>query len=197
MSGESSGLDDRFFFLYQPETFKEETVMLDVQTQAGAVETRRLIDKAVAQGVYEIVNVTPLQKRIKDIGNRGEIRAEKFALAFAIDSGLDEIDEVCVEKALALVQYEREVKEFLKPSEAFTKEGSLQMEIDRHLRKFDGSIEVRDLERALHSTRYGTTMWNQCYGGMVKSGWIMQIGSGKKGDPKRVMVMRPPENYDD
>ena len=197
MSGESSGLDDRFFFLYQPETFKEETVMLDVQTQAGSVETRRLIDKAVAQGVYEIVNVTPLQKRIKDIGNRGEIRAEKFALAFAIDSGLDEIDEVCVEKALALVQYEREVKEFLKPSEAFTKEGSLQMEIDRHLRKFDGSIEVRDLERTLHATRYGTTMWNQCYGGMVKSGWIMQIGSGKKGDPKRVMVMRPPENYDD
>lgn len=201
MAGTTSGLNDRFFFLYQPEKFKETTPPVAVPVQEGSIKTRQLIDKAVNQAVYKIVDSSPLSARMNGddkIENRQEIRAEKFALYFAVDMGLSEIDEDCIERALALVEYERQVKKYLRPSEALTKEAGIQNDIvDFLMQNPHGVQSMRDLYKNLHPNRYGTTLWNQSYYGLVKSGQIAELGTGKKSDPKRVVLMRPPEEEDD
>lgn len=193
MSGQSSGLDDRFFFLFQPEVLKVVEPPISVDTTNGAIETRKLIDKAVQQGVYKIFNSSPL-RRIKD--NRSEIRAEKFALAFAVDLGLDELDEVCIERGMALVQYEAAVKKYLQPQEAFTREGGLQKKIEQYLRQRDGGTSRRQMERELHASRYGTTLWNMAMKGLSHSGAIQEVGSGVKGDPAKLVWMHEPDIED-
>ena len=50
MGGVDSGLDDRFFFLYQPAKFIEEKPQRLVDTLEGSAATRKLIDKAVKAG---------------------------------------------------------------------------------------------------------------------------------------------------
>ena len=201
MSGVTSGLNDRFFFLYQPETFKEVTPPITVNTQDGALETRKLIDKAIQKGVYSIVNSSPLAARMTGddkIENRQEIRAEKFALFFAVDEGKDEIDEECIEKGLALVEYERAVKRRLRPSESITKEAQIQNEIvDFLLGSRSGIQTIREMNRILHPERYGTTLWSQAFMGLVKAGQIQIQGKGTKTDPRVVILLRAPEELED
>lgn len=197
MSGKSSGLDDRFFFLYQPETFKEMTPMIHVPTMLGAIETRKMIDKAIEKKEYAVTDMSPLQNRMNELGNRAEIRAEKFALYFAIDRGLDEIDEDCIERALALVDYEKAVKRFIAPFEGSTREGNVQLSIINTLQRRPGGMPYRDLERELHAVRMGTQLWQQCYQGLVRNGWIAELGKGTKGDPKHVILLRASDQEDD
>ena len=201
MSGTTSGLNDRFTFVYQPERFKDVTPPMSVNTQDGALRTRQLIDKAVKQGIFRITDSSPLAKRMQGddaLENRQEIRAEKFALFFAIDEGKDEIDESAIEKGLALVEYERAVKRKLRPSEALTKEAAIQNEIVDFLLGHPGGIaRERDLIKDLHPERYGTTMWGQAYRGLVGSGQIRPSGTGKKGDPKIITLLRAPEESED
>ena len=197
LSGKSTGLDDRFFFLYQPKELKKRIPFEDVETHKGSVETRRLIEKAIKQGTYEISNKSPLAQR-PDLDNRQEIRAEKFALAFAIDLGLDEIDLECIERGLALVDYEESVKNFLQTYEGVTKEGQLQMEIkSRLIREPNCEMGERKLRRLCHADRHGTTAWNYAFGGLVKSGDIVVQGTGKRDDPKIVILIEPPDEDDD
>jgi len=188
LSGKSSGLDDRFFFLFQPRTLKERSPYIHVNTLEGARETQKLIDKAILQGTFEIENSSPLNAR-GDLGNREEIRAEKFALGIAIDMGLEEIDLECIERGLALVDYERAVKKWLCTYEATTKEGGIQMELKNLLARHEGILLERDLKREMHADRHGTTLWSQAYFGMVKNGVIRIEGAGTKGDPKIVRLL--------
>jgi hypothetical protein len=201
MSGVTSGLNDRFFFLYQPETFKEVTPPLSVNTQDGALETRKLIDKAIAKGVYSITNSSPLAARMTGedkIENRQEIRAEKFGLFFAVDLGFDEITEDCIERGLALVEYERAVKRRLRPSESITKEASIQNEIVDFLLGCKGGVATqREIARNLHPERYGTSLWGQAFIGLVKAGQIQVQGNGTKADPRMVILLRAPEEQED
>ena len=85
LAGKSSGLDDRFMFVLQPEELGDLTPHIYVNTKDGALETRNRIDKAVQQGLYSIDDIVPLEHHIKTLGNRAEIRAEKWALYFAVD----------------------------------------------------------------------------------------------------------------
>lgn len=195
LSGDSTGLDDRFFFLFQPETFKPPSPQTSVNTMDGALATRKFIDAAIAQGTYRITDDSPLAHKMakRDIDNREGIRVEKFALGFAIDLGKTEIDEECIERALALVKYEKDTKAYLAPFEASTKEGSVQMELITLLKKGNGSQTWRTINRSMHPERMGTSLWTQAYSGLIKLGYIKTEGSGTKSDPQRIILMRAPE----
>jgi len=193
LAGESSGLDERFFFLYQPEVLVPLTPYVHVNTQAATVETRKRMDKAVQQGIYRITDNTPLEENINKLGNRVEGRAEKLALYFAVDLGKDEIDEDCIDRALAICNYEVAVKRYLKTFESTTVEGMLQNEIIQLLQRNGGKITERDLNRAMHPERHGTTLWFKVYSGLIRNGWTVETGTGTKGDPKMLILMRLPE----
>src|SRR4029077_4066567 len=116
MSGKSSGLNDRFSFLLQPEALDDIKPYVHVATQEASVQTRQLIDKAITKGVYSIADHRPFNLFLKkyENSNRAAIRAEKLALYFAIDLDREEIDEECIERAIALVEYEMKVKKYLR-----------------------------------------------------------------------------------
>lgn len=200
MSGGSSGLDDRFFFLYQPEVLDPLKVyrMPNAAVMAeAALNTRKLIDKAVKQSVYEIEDDTMLDANIGALGNRTMHRVEKMALFFAIDMGKTVIDDSCIERAIAIAKYELAVKKYLNAFEAKTAEGALQGEIIQYFQRNNGVSTVRQLNRALHPERHGTTAWNKAYGGLVNGGWLAETGDGTKGSPFQIVLQRVPENDDD
>ena len=199
LAGNSSGLNDRFFFLLQPEKLKDTERMIYVDTDMNAKNTRKLIDKAIAQDIYPFTDIRGLQTGIKGLGleNRAAIRVEKFALGFAIDLGYDEIDQECVERALALAKYEKEVKKYLMPFEASTKEGGIQMEILHVLAKHNCRMVRRDLDREMHAVRYGTFVWNAAYKGLLSAGYIREEGGGTKGEPIHTILLRALDEEDD
>jgi len=123
------------------------------------------------------------------IENRYANRAEKWALAMAVDLGLTTIDDECIERAVAIVKYEMAVKKYLKSYEATTKEGQIQQDIRRHLEFARGRMLKRDLTRDLHADRHGTTLWGHSYGGLIKHGIIREEGTGQKGDPAYVQLL--------
>lgn len=213
MAGDSTGLDDRFFFLFQPEQFKPLMPFEDVNVLEGALETRRRIDAAVARGTFKIADDVEgsAKEMLKDVmrthmlgsgdnreeyqelEGRMEQRAEKWALAFAVDKGLEEIDADCIERGLALVKYEADVKRWVQTFEAETREGNVQQQIIHHLEQAGGSMSCRDLERVMHSVRLGTGLWAQCYMGLIKSGWMREEGAGTRSDPRRLIQLKQVE----
>jgi hypothetical protein len=197
MSAGSSGLDERFFFLYQPEILVDLTPYKFVNTVQAAQKTRQLIERAVQKGLYKIVDDTLFEMNINRLGNRVENRAEKMSLFFAVDLGKDEIDESCMERALAIANYELAVKKYLAAFESTTKEGALQGEIIQILQRNGGKLNLRDLERALRPLKHGTYLWDRVYKGLLNAGWICESGSGVKGDPKQVILMRIPPEEDE
>ena len=192
LAGQSSGLDDRFFFLYQPEKFIKRTPQVDVDTSEGAIVTSKLINKAIEQAKFVVTDMAPLQE-LASVSNRTEIRAEKFALGFAIDLGREEIDSDCIERAIALIQYEQQVKDYVRTFEAFSREGAIQMEIIHHLQRSNGRILTKEIDRLMRPEKYGTYIWNQSYGGLIKNGWMVELGTGSKADPKYLVLLRVPE----
>jgi hypothetical protein len=190
LAGEDTGLDDRFTFVYQPETMPERKIQETVSFHEAAQATRVLIDKAVNQKNFSFFDQTPFKVAQEKYDTRALIRAEKWALYFAIDQGLTEIDEECVEKGIALARYESEVKKYLMTYEAKNDESSIQQGIIRLLKKSRGRVEYRDLERKLSSNKYGTTIWNRAYNGLVSSGYITQEGRGVKGSPVVIRLLR-------
>jgi len=190
LAGEDTGLNERFTFLLQPETLPAPKIHTAVSYHEAALATRKLLDKAVAKGSYEFYDQTPFVEALKKFKNREVIRAEKWALYFCIDLNLDEIDEDCVERGIALTKYESEVKKYLMTFDAKNDESKIQQSIIRYLKKHQGVAKSRDLERALSANTYGTTLWDRAFFGLYKSGYILVEGQGSKGDPKRVRMLR-------
>ena len=81
-----------------------------------------------------------------------EIRAEKWALYFAIDMGLDEIDEDCVARGIEMVKYEEAVEDYLMTFEAKNDESRIQQGVIRLLKKNEGTMVKREVERMLSAT---------------------------------------------
>ena len=84
LGGEASGLNDRFFFLYQPPVLisprKRKT---DVLTAEAALVTRKIVDKAIQKGVYKFDEVDQQLDIAGNVySNRQIHRAERFALVF-------------------------------------------------------------------------------------------------------------------
>ncbi len=190
MAGDSSGMDDRFFFLYQPEILKPLTPFTLVDTKEAALETRKRVDKAVKQGVYSIEDSTSLEAVIGKIGIRGASRVEKLSLYFAVDLGRDFVDSECIERAIAICKYEIAAKKYLRTFESSSREGTIQNEIMQTLQRNSGAMPKRELERIVHPIRYGVSIYNQCYYGLQKNGYIAETGTGIKSDPFQVILMR-------
>lgn len=194
LNEDGSGMDDRFYILLQPLVCKAMTPHIFVDTKAGSSKTAEFIGKALNQRMYAIDNATPLQRMLDDgFSNRQENRAEKFSLYFAVDLGAESIDEECVERSIALVEYERAAKKFLRTFESRTREGGIQQLIISSLETHEGLMEYRTLEREMGALKYGTSLWAQSYSGLVKNGYIREEGTGKKNDPKMVRLLRKME----
>jgi len=192
LSGKSSGLDDRFTFLLQPKHLDELKPYTFVNTVAGAAETKKRIEKAVQRGVYIIDDIVPLEENIKSLGNRLEIRAEKWALYFSIDLKRDSIDEECVSRGLAVAKYEQAVKKYLGSPEAETRIAAAQIKYRRMLeRKYDGRAGVREMERTMNSHRYGTEGWYRIYDGLKRAGIIAEVKGSGYHDPAQVVIRVP------
>lgn len=190
LAGEDTGLDDRFFFLLEPRVLPPVKLEDVVTFHEAALETRKLIDKAVSQKDYTFFDQTPLLRIALLHGNRTEIRAEKFALYFAIDLGLSEIDEDCVERGIALVKYEQAVKKYLMAFEAKNEQAAIEIGVVRLLKKNHGMLPTRIIERDLHVERFGTTLWYKAFKGLQLAGYIHESGKGVKGDPKICRLLR-------
>jgi len=185
------GMDERFFVLYQPEVLKDVEPMVSVPIPDDVVlETRKMVDQAVQRGMYSIDDSEPLRE-ISKLNNRLEIRAEKWALCFAVLLGKTSVDESCVERGIALSKYEWAVKKYLAVGESITREGGLQREIRLIVERAGGSMKLRDLQRKVHYDDYGTELWYRVYGGLLRSFILTETGTGKPGDPKIVKVLQP------
>lgn len=186
MQAGSTGLEDRFFFLLQPEKLKPRSIYTHADTELGAITTRSLVEKAIAQGTYKIADRTALDAKFQAGGmtNRQQLRAQKWALGFAIDLGRDEIDADCIERGIAVTAYEKQVKEYLRPFEAENRDGAIQMQIITHLQQSQNRLELRELQRRMNWLRFGSAMWLKAYHGLLSSKVVRETGSGHKGDPK-------------
>ena len=193
LCGDDSGLTERFTFLYQPKDFKPVTIPVSVNTQDGASVTRQRIEAAVNQGIYKFDDLKPLAALLTGDDpwlNREVIRAQKWALYMAVDLGFDTINEEALERAIAVVQYERQVKKHLRPYEAENKFAALQLKIVDLLMQKGGSARLNDLEDTGHAHRQGSTMWGDAVKGLISSRQIDVTGTGKRGDPKIVTLLR-------
>lgn len=50
-------------------------------------------------------------------------------------------------------------------------------------------MEYRELLRACHADRHGTTEWDRAFKGLILHGIIAIEGTGAKGDPVKVKVL--------
>jgi hypothetical protein len=182
LAGKSTGLDDRFVFVLQPKELPPLKSALRINTLAGAMKTRELIDRAVQQKVYEIDDMSQFNKAIGKLGNRVTVRAEKWSLLFAVDLGRDSIDEDCCQRGLAVAEFELAVKKYLGSPECESKIASAQLKYRRILeREYEGKATEREMERSMNYIRYGTDGWWRIFEGLVKAGIIGQVvADGKK-----------------
>jgi hypothetical protein len=192
-----TGLEDRFTFILQPQELPARKIQTVVNFNEAALASRKLWDKAIAQGSFQFFDQTPLQRILEVYGTRQEIRAEKWALYFAIDLGLTEIDEDCVERGIAMVVYEEAVKKYLDGFEANNEEATIQNNVIRLLKKNKGTMFARDIERKLNSSRYGTFVWSRAFYGLEKNKYIWVNGAGTKGNPRIVKLLRDMKRNDD
>jgi hypothetical protein len=190
LAGEDTGLNDRFTWVLEPKELPKKKLEHVVNFNEAALVTRKFIDKAVNQKTYQFFDKTPLMKTLELYDNRAAARAEKWALYFCVDMGLQEIDEDCVERGIEMVKYEYAVKDYLEVFEAKNDESGIQQGILRLLRKNNGVMEKRDVERGLNSYKYGLSIWNKAYFALVNNGYIVEEGRGCKGDPRMIRMLR-------
>ena len=194
----SDGLEDRATLILQPEQLKDVTPRVYVPPSPDAIaEEKRLIEKAVIQQSYEFEDDTLLKAFAHKYGNRPEVRAEEWAVAFAVQRGMDNVDSGCIERGIALETYNIEVKKYLNVREAETREATIQNHIIQILMHNGGSIQTRELNKKIRPDRYGTALWYNCYSGLIKSEWTVEAGTGVPGDPKRLVLLRVPESDDE
>jgi hypothetical protein len=184
MSGEDTGLNDRFFFILQPKELPERRMKVGVDFLSNSSKTRQLIDKAINKGTFEIENINnPNLRQLMLMGNRYSERALKWALAIAVDLGLDSVDDEATDRGCDIVRYELAVKRYLKTRQADTPQAQLQHKIKEVLRRNKGRMLTRLLKIEAHAERKGTWMWTAAFMGLRQAGDVREEGTGKKGDP--------------
>jgi hypothetical protein len=174
----------------EPKTLPDLKLEHAVNYQEAALATRKVIDAAVTKGTYQFFDKTPLQRILEVYGNRTAARAEKWALYFAIDLQIEEIDEDCVARGIEMVKYEESVKDYLMTFEAKNDESAIQQGVVRLLKKNGGTMEKRDVERALNANKYGLSIWRKSFWALVQEGFVLESGKGCKGDPKMLSLTR-------
>lgn len=191
---QADGLEDRFFFLLQPEKLKhfdELPPLVNADSQTNPEGTRKLIDKATSQQKFPIRRDF-VQRESGGMTARQQGRVQKLALYFAVDLDKTEIDEDCIKRAAALIRYEMAVKERLSVPDAKTKEARVQMEFMQELKLNGGKMARAEVHNRLKPSKWGTTLWANSYLGLIKNGWIKESGAGTKGDPVIIELLRDP-----
>jgi len=190
MNGSDTGLNDRTMFVMQPEKLPEKRHFIAIDFAPGAVETRRLVDKAINQKFFEFEDMSlPEFQSLVTKGARYAERAKKWALLFAVDLGLEVIDDECLLRGCAIVDYEIAVKRYQPSYEASNREAELQLRMRTKLEVNGGVLSLRELKRLCHADRVGTTLWYQSYMGLIRNNIIREEGTGKPGEPKQVRVL--------
>jgi hypothetical protein len=198
LAGSDSGLDDRFMFVLEPKHLPEQSLRKYINSMEAGVAIKALVDKAVQRGNMSFDDADhPALKKLNDIENRYAIRAEKWAVAFAVLMGLESVDDECIERGVAIVHYEIAVKKFISVLESATREAEVQNKIYRILEEAGGRMPERELCRKANWTRYGTTFWGQAYGGLIKNRVVREEGTGKPGSPRVVQLLTKIAQEDD
>lgn len=198
LAGSDTGLDDRFMFTLEPEILPEPRLFQYVNTLEGSAKTKVLIDKAIQQGVFDYEESNhPRMMELNAIENRYALRAERWALALAIDLGLSAIDGECIERAVDIVKYEIAVKRYLKSYEALTREAEIQLGIHRTLEMAKGRMPKTALKRKMNAQRYGTSLFNQAYKGLMADGVFREEGAGTRSDPVILQLLRKRDVFDE
>jgi hypothetical protein len=192
----AEGMDDRFFFLLEPEHLQELTPQVTVDTTINSAQTKILIEKAIAkQTIRMTLDAAQLLKdSIKSLGNRPSQRAEKWARAIAVDMGLDEITADAVRRGIALAEYELAVKKYLDVRGANSKLAAAQIKLCQILQRQPGGHMPfngkKGLYAAMGGDNYDTKTWWSIYGGLQQAGRIRVDGKGTKEDPQIVVLLR-------
>jgi hypothetical protein len=183
MTGEDTGLNDRFMFVLEPETLPQPKGQVFVNSTQGSILTKGEIgfdDRDGHADYQELVN----------INNRFAQRAEKWAVGFAVDLGLDSVDSDCLDRGCAIVKYELAVKRHLATKSTYNREAALQFLIRKQVEDRGGRMQKRILEDNLDPGKYGTYVWKSAYQGLINEKILREEGTGTKGDPIMVQVLR-------
>jgi hypothetical protein len=193
-ANESQGMDKRFSIFLQPEVMPVRKLAARVSFQEGALVTRKRMDKAVTKGEYKFEDQTQFEAMLGKYDGRVQLRAEKWALYFAIDLGLDVIDEDCVERGIAVAEYEHGVMQYLMLMEASSKLAVIQQNIIRALMSSSsGTLPLhgkRGLNVAIKAHKYDTIELNKAMFGLANNGHIEVKGAGTAASPKVVHLIR-------
>jgi hypothetical protein len=200
LAGEDTGLNDRFMFILQPEKLPAPRAQEFVNTLHGSTKTRQLIDRAVQKGEFAFDDKTrnhPEFLKLVETENRLAVRAEKWALAFAVDLGLDSVDDECMERATEIVKYEMAVKAYLKPYDSTDRESKIQLGIRHLLEQNKGRMEKREVERKMNSYRISTFVWKSAWEGLKSAGIMREEGTGERGNPHIAQLLRKIERAEE
>jgi hypothetical protein len=193
-ANEADGMDVRFSFLLQPEDMPAAQLETVVNCDGTDSVTRKFINKAVEQGKYEFQDKDRLQKMLGRYDGRIVQRAEKWALYFCIDLGLSEIDEDCVERGVAVAEYEHSVSQYLMTMEATSKLAVLQQNIIRVLQQSPDGVLPKfgksGLRVKVNADKYDSVEWGRGYNGLIGNSTIVEFGNGTKADPSMVRLLR-------
>ncbi|MGH2507244.1 MAG: bifunctional DNA primase/polymerase [Ktedonobacteraceae bacterium] len=187
----SSGLNDRCFFLLSPVKELALTPRVNVDVSAGAATTKERITTAVRQQIFPVSH-DDLQHFSKGISDPRSLSLfEKFALAFAVDLGLDAIDGECYERARALVDYRQQVMNMLPLFEADNELAAIQQSMVHVLQQNSGTMKYRDWTRKLNLNRKGTWLAGNAEQGLIKIGRIRT--DQVKGNSKMIFLLKENE----
>jgi hypothetical protein len=180
LPSDSSGLNDRMFFLLTPQEPKKAGLYTQPNVYSGMQKTRARVEAAIAKGQYEYDFFSFIDERVQGLEAREIALLERLVLYFSIDLGYDNLDMDAVERAYALVQYARQAKAYLAPVEAETQLGRLQKLIIRELRREGGKMKYRELYKNLDASGKGTDFWDKAVKGLTSAG-IIQYKQAVKG----------------
>lgn len=99
--------------------------------------------------------------------------AHRLMILLAATTGADEIDEATVERVVALLGYELEVRRAHDPVDADNAVAVMEEKIRRALAR--GAMGARELKRACHADRAGIWIWDTSVKNLIKDGEIVEI----------------------
>ena len=151
-----------------------------------ALETRKLLDRAVEQAVFKFDDIQSAQQQLNSLNldPRSLQLVQKLALYFAVDLGETAISMDALERAIALVKYRNDTIEFLAPIEAENTFARIEMEIEREVRQNGGIVTYRKLCRGVQYERYSMRDWDTCYNGLLRHKRLVEwYEPSKRGSP--------------
>jgi bifunctional DNA primase/polymerase-like protein len=189
LPGDSTGLNDRMFFLITPEKEKKARFheRLDAFTLEGIEKTRALISAAIAKKEYQYDPYAAVDKYFDGLDAREQTLTERLALYFAIDMGEEMITAEAIERAKALTIYARQSLAFLAPIEANSNEGRLAKLIVSELQRVGGKTSYRDMYRKLDGLGEGR-LWKVAFEMLINQR-IIAYRDGIRGGPNHKPAM--------